>query len=71
MNNTNLRICDISKTIDSMCPISIYINGIEVWNDDKNDDEQYMDILNQTDLVTFLIFEIVHFHHSIVYIRTK
>ena len=71
MNNTNLRICDISETINLMCPISIHINGIEVWNDDKNDNEQYMNILNQTDLVTFLIFEIVHFHHSIVYIRTK
>jgi hypothetical protein len=71
MENTSLRICDIKQTIDSMCPISIYLNGVEVWNDDKNDNEQYENILGQTDLVIFLIFEVVQFHHSVVYIRTK
>lgn len=68
---TELRICDLAKIINSMCPVRIYINGKCKWNDDENDTEQlYQTILNSTDLVYNLKFKIVHFHHSYVYIKT-
>ena len=71
MNNTSVRICDVARTIESMAPVSIYLNGEEIWNDDFGTLDEYYNILEREDLVAFLMFEVVHFHHSIVFIRTK
>lgn len=78
MYNTELRICDLKDVIHQMCPVKIVLNNKEeIFNDDKTSPENYQKVLNEYNkfleskrLVTSIRFDIVHFHHSIVYIET-
>ena len=69
-NHTSLRIKDLKEAIDKMCPIQIYINEEKVWDDDENTLNDYNTILSLGKFVSSINFEIVHFHHSVVYVRT-
>lgn len=70
-NNSSVMIKHIDYVIEAMCPIKIYINEFLVWDDDVDNLDIYDDILKREDIVTNISFEIVQFHHSIVYITTE
>ena len=78
INNSSLRICDFSEIIQKTCPIKIFINNEVVWDDEAYDVSNYQDsiaqyneVLNREDIVLSITFDIVMFHHSIVYIETE
>ena len=68
---SSLKIKDLDCEIESMCPIRIYINDFLVWDDDIDSLDKYSLILDKEDIVSEIRFEIVQFHHSIVYITTE
>lgn len=76
--SSSLRIKDISRTISSMCPVKIYVNGNYVFDDDKVTQPlavdkkwaKYQKFLEDEALVASINFDICDFHHSIVKIKT-
>lgn len=69
-NNSSIMIKDIDSVIEAMCPVKIYINESLAWDDDVDNLDIYDDILTKEDIIINIYFEIVQFHHSIVYITT-
>jgi len=64
----------MTNVINQMCPIQIYINNNLEWNDldDENfNARKYHLLLERTDIVKSIKFEITQFHHSICYIETE
>lgn len=68
--HTSLRIKDLKNIIADMCPVKIFINKDCVWDDDTGTIDEYNTVLESGKFITMMTFEIVHFHHSIVYIGT-
>ena len=78
INNSSLHICDFSETIQNLCPIKIFVNNELIWDDEVYDVSNYQDsiikyneALARKDIVLSITFNIVMFHHSIVYIETE
>ncbi len=76
--NSSLRICDFTEMINNLYPIKIFINSELIWDDDFYDISEYHDsiiayneILNRKDIVLSITFDVVMFHHTIVYIETE
>lgn len=55
--------------IDNWCPVTVYINNELVW-EDEDGIEEYKKIMLSEALVASVRFNIVHFHHSVVFIDT-
>lgn len=69
--NSELTIKDLQITISSLSPVKVYLNDDLAWEDtDFSELYKYYAILQKKDIVTDIRFEIVDFHHSIVYITT-
>ena len=76
--NSSLRICDFTEMINNLYPIKIFINSELIWDDDFYDISEYHDsiiayneILNRKDIVLSITFDVVMFHHTIMYIETE
>ena len=68
-SNSSLTIREMSSLIDDWCPIQVFINGNEVWNDEDGL-AAYREYVGQcVNIIKSIKFEIVQFHHSIVYIE--
>lgn len=71
---SEITIADLKKSIDSLCPIKIFIDGQLVWDDDLDDIDalfkKYDDITTSKTIVATISVEIVSYHHSIIKITT-
>ena len=68
---SSVRISSIAHLLREWAPVKIVLNGNVVWDDEAGDSiEEYNSIMNYNDTIASIKFEIVHFHHSIVYIET-
>ena len=83
---SELCINDLADVIESMCPIQIIIDNKSVWDDNtdvtgfseekirkvmEEESENFYFILSSKLPVYSINFQIVDYHHSIVWIRTK
>lgn len=66
---SELTIKDLKTLILSMSPIKIYLKHKVLWDDETDNIVRLTAILQRKDIVTRISFEIVDFHHSIVYIN--
>lgn len=87
MGQIKHRIKDFEFAIADMNPVQIYINRHLVWDDENFDvsaitkeqaleasrehRKQFFMTLQRDDLVKSIKYNIVHAHHSIVYIETE
>jgi len=87
MGQIKHRIIDFQFAIADMNPVQIYIDNQLVWDDENFDvseltEQQALDALQEHkkqffmtlfrgDLVKSIKYDIVHAHHSIVYIETE
>lgn len=72
---SDIKIKDLHELIDAWLPVAIYIDGDCVWDDDVDEPyelhlQKYISALEGRSTVESVRFDIVHCHHSIVYIRT-
>lgn len=70
--NSELTIKDISNLIHQFCPIQIYFNNVLVWDDDEGEilfNEFFKWMSELENIVYSIKFDIVQFHHSIVYLE--
>lgn len=68
---TEVTIRDYADIITSMGPVKVFYNDILIWDDMTDPLEWYHEFLSKDILVTKITFEIVHFHHTEVYIYTR
>lgn len=83
---SEIRICDIASVIEKMGPIQIIIDKKSVWDDNtditglsdaeiletmKEEKKKFKNILSLTNIISSINFQIVDYHHSIVWITTK
>lgn len=68
---SEIKLKDIKEVVDAMCPIKIYINGNEAWDDDEDDIEIYNALFAFNYIVKEIRFKVVSFHHTIVIIKTE
>ena len=68
---SELKLEDIKKAVDAMCPIKIYINGNIVWDDNYDSIKLYDHIFTMNYIVKEIKFKVVSFHHTIVKIKVK
>lgn len=71
LNPTEITIRDCADLICSMCPVKVFYNDILVWDDDIDPIDWFYEIVNKNILISKITFQIVHFHHSNVYIYTR
>ena len=72
--NSSFTIQNLSKIINYFSPTQIYFNQVLVWDEDDdeiNSYELFEHLTNLEDIVYSIKFDIVDFHHSIVYLEIE
>ena len=71
---SKLTINNLRIIIEAFAPCQIYINKVLVWDDDDeeiNSKELFNHIISLDNIVYSIKVDIVHFHHSIIYLEIE
>ena len=69
---SDLTLRDLKESIDSMCPVRLYIDDQLIWDDFADDDIKiYDEALDSDKIIACIVYETTDWHHSIAKITLK